>query len=295
MTLKSGRIDAHHHFWDPTRYVYPWMAGAAMDPVRRRFGPADLAAELGPAGVAGTVLVQTVSDIAETREFLGIATLTDFVLGVVGWVDLTSPAVGDDLDVLLGGPGGSRLVGVRHQVHDEPDARWLCRDDVRRGLTAVQLRGLTYDLLVRARELPAATETAAAFPDLQFVLDHIAKPRIADGHDEQWRERMPALAGLPNVSVKLSGMVTEADWAHWRAVDLRPFVRSVVDWFGMDRVMFGSDWPVCLLAGSYESISAGLHDAIGALSPSEESQVYRGNACTAYRLRSIAKGTGDPD
>lgn len=295
MTSKSGRIDAHHHFWDPTRYVYPWMAGAAMDPVRRPFGPADLAAELGPAGVAGTVLVQTVSDTAETREFLGIAARTDFVLGVVGWVDLTSPAVGDDLDALLGGPSGSMLVGVRHQVHDEPDPRWLCRNDVRRGLAALRSRGLTYDLLVRARELPAATETAAAFPDLQFVLDHIAKPRIADGHDEQWRERMPALAGLPNVSVKLSGMVTEADWAHWEAADLRPFVRSVVDWFGMDRVMFGSDWPVCLLAGSYESISAGLHDAIGALSPSEESQVYRGNACTAYRLRSIAKGTGDPD
>jgi len=295
MTLKSGRIDAHHHFWDPARYVYPWMAGDAMDPVRRPFGPADLAAELGPAGVAGTVLVQTVSDTAETREFLGIAARTDFVLGVVGWVDLTSPAVGDDLDVLLGGPGGSMLVGVRHQVHDEPDPRWLCRDDVRRGLAAVQSRGLTYDLLVRARELPAATETAAAFPDLKFVLDHIAKPRIADGHDEQWRERMPALAGLPNVSVKLSGMVTEADWAHWTVADLRPFVRSVVDWFGMDRVMFGSDWPVCLLAGSYESISAGLHDAIGTLSQSEESQVYRGNARTAYRLRSIAEGTGVPD
>jgi L-fuconolactonase len=289
MTLKSGRIDAHHHFWDPARYVYPWMAGDAMDPVRRPFGPADLAAELGPAGVAGTVLVQTVSDTAETREFLGIAARTDFVLGVVGWVDLTSPTVGDDLDALLGGPSGSMLVGVRHQVHDEPDPRWLCRNDVRRGLAAVQSRRLTYDLLVRARELPAATETAAAFPDLQFVLDHIAKPRIADGHDEQWRERMPALAGLPNVSVKLSGMVTEADWAHWKAADLRPFVRSVADWFGMDRVMFGSDWPVCLLAGSYERISAGLADAIGTLSPSEESQVYRGNACTAYRLPPIVE------
>jgi L-fuconolactonase len=295
MTLKPGRIDAHHHFWDPARYVYPWMAGDAMEPVRRPFSPADLAAELGPAGVAGSVLVQTVSDAAETREFLGIAARTDFVLGVVGWVDLTSPAVGDDLDALLGGPSGSMLVGVRHQVHDEPDPRWLCRNDVRRGLAAVQSRGLTYDLLVRARELPAATETAAAFPDLQFVLDHIAKPRIAAGHDEQWRERMPALAGLPNVSVKLSGMVTEADWAHWKAADLRPFVRSVVDWFGMDRVMFGSDWPVCLLAGSYESIAAGLADAIGTLSPSEESQVYRCNACTAYRLHPIVEGTGDHD
>jgi L-fuconolactonase len=284
MTSKSGRIDAHHHFWDPARYAYPWMAGDAMDPVRRPFGPTELAAELGPAGVSGTVLVQTVSDTAETREFLDIAARTDFVLGVVGWVDLTSPAVGEDLDVLLGGPGGNMLVGVRHQVHDEPDPRWLCRDDVRRGLAEVRSRGLTYDLLVRARELPAATETAAALPDLRFVLDHIAKPRIADGHDEPWRERMPALAGLPNVSVKLSGMVTEADWARWTAADLRPFVRPVVDWFGIDRVMSGSDWPVCLLAGSYGSVAAGLREAIGALSPSEESRVYRDNARTAYRL-----------
>ena len=296
MTPVSGRIDAHHHFWDPARYAYPWMAGEAMDPVRRAFGPTDLATEIAPAGVAGTVLVQTVSDLAETREFLEIAAHTDFVAGVVGWVDLTSPSVGDDLDELLDGhghehghghghgPTGSRLVGIRHQVHDEPDARWLCRDDVRRGLTAVQSRGLTYDLLVRARELPAATETVAAFPELRFVLDHIAKPRIIDGHDESWHERLPRLAELPNVSVKLSGMVTEADWTHWTPADLRPFVRNVVDWFGTDRVMFGSDWPVCLLAGSYQSVSAGLAEALGPLSSSEETAVYRDNALTAYRL-----------
>jgi L-fuconolactonase len=284
MTLTSGRIDAHHHFWDPARYAYPWMAGAAMDPVRRAFAPADLAVELEPAGVTGTVLVQTVSDTAETREFLDLADRTEFVRGVVGWVDLTSPSIGDDLDGLLAGPGGGKLVGIRHQVHDEPDARWLCRDDVRRGLAAVQARRLAYDLLVRARELPAATETAAAFPDLRFVLDHIAKPRIADGRDALWTERMPRLAALPNVTVKLSGMVTEADWAHWTAADLRPFVQAVVEWFGTSRIMFGSDWPVCLLAGSYRSVAAGLADALGTLSPTEEALVYRENAAAAYRL-----------
>ncbi|HWG26346.1 amidohydrolase family protein [Actinospica sp.] len=284
MTAVSGRIDAHHHFWDPARYTYPWMAGAAMDPVRRAFTPADLTVELGPADVAGTVLVQTVSDLSETREFLDIAARTDFVKGVVGWVDLTAPSVADDLDELLDGPTGSRLVGIRHQVHDEPDARWLCRDDVRRGLAAVQSRRLAYDLLVRARELPAATETVAAFPELRFVLDHIAKPRIVDGHDELWSERMPRLAALPNVRVKLSGMVTEADWMQWTSADLRPFVASVVEWFGTDRVMFGSDWPVCLLAGSYHSVSAALADALGPLSSSEERLVYRDNALTAYRL-----------
>src|SRR6266568_8656919 len=290
MTPVSGRIDAHHHFWDPARNAYPWMAGQAMDPVRRAFGPADLAAELGPADVTGTVLVQTISELAETREFLEIAARTDFVKGVVGWVDLTAPSVGDDLDELLDGPTGRRLVGIRHQAHDEPDADWLCRDDVRRGLAAVQSRKLAYDLLVRARELPAATETAAAFPELRFVLDHIAKPRIAEGHDEVWRERMPLLAGLPNVGVKLSGMVTEAEWAAWTADDLRPFVRSVIDWFGMDRVMFGSDWPVCLLAGSYRSVTAGLAEALGTLSSSEESLLYRDNASRAYRLGTNSEG-----
>ncbi|HYS39395.1 MAG TPA: amidohydrolase family protein [Pseudonocardiaceae bacterium] len=284
MTVPAGRIDAHHHFWDPARYEYPWMAGDAMDPVRRPFGPADLAVELGPAGVAGTVLVQTISDTAETRQFLDIAADSDYVQGVVGWVDLTARSVGDDLDALLDEPGGDHLVGIRHQVHDETDPRWLCRDDVRRGLSAVRSRGLTYDILVRARELPAATETVAALPELRFVLDHIAKPRIADGHDEPWRDRISALALLPNVSVKLSGMVTEADWVNWTAEDLRPFVRFVVDLFGVGRVMFGSDWPVCLLAGSYRSVSAGLADALGPLSPADESRIYRDNAISAYRL-----------
>lgn len=277
-------IDAHHHFWDPSRYSYPWMEGDALDPIRRWFGPADLRGELQQFGVTGTVLVQTVSDIAETREFLEVATSTDYVRGVVGWVDLTSPTVADDLDALLDGVGGEWLVGIRHQVHDEPDPEWLCRADVRRGLAAVQARGLAYDLLVRARELPAATKTVEEFPELRFVLDHIAKPRIVDGRDDLWAQRMPALAALPNVSVKLSGMITEANWESWTASDLRPFVRSVVDWFTLDRVMFGSDWPVCLLAGSYDSMSAGLADALGSLSPSEESRVYRDNARRAYVL-----------
>jgi L-fuconolactonase len=279
-------IDAHHHFWDPSRFSYPWMAGDALDPVRRAFGPADLSGELARAGVNGTVLVQTVADIAETRDFLRVAEATSYVAGVVGWVDLVSPNVSDDLDDLLAGEGGAWLVGIRHQVHDEPDPDWLRRDDVRRGLAAVQARGLAYDILVRARELPAATETVAALPELRFVLDHIAKPRIAEGRDDLWQQRMPALAALPNVSVKLSGMITEADWASWTPSDLRPFVQSVVEWFGIDRVMFGSDWPVCLLAGSYESMWQGLADALGPVNASEEARVYRDNAIRTYALES---------
>jgi L-fuconolactonase len=261
------------------------MVGEALDPVRRPFTPGDLAPELAAHNISGTVLVQTISSEDETREFLELAERMDFIWGVVGWVDLTSAHVGDRLDALIGATGGNRLVGIRHQVHDESDPEWLCRDDVRRGLAAVHERGLIYDLLVRARELPAATETVRALPDLQFVLDHIAKPRIAEGKDPEWQERMPALAALPNVAVKLSGMVTEAGWASWTPTDLRPFVASVVEWFGVGRLMFGSDWPVCLLATSYDGVINGLEEALGPISPGDAERIFGLNAVSVYRLR----------
>ncbi len=279
------RIDAHHHFWDPNRATYPWMVGDALDPIRRPFTPNDLAPELAAQGISGTVLVQTISSEDETREFLELAESSDFVWGVVGWVDLMSARVGDDLDALIAGTGGKRLVGIRHQVHDESDPDWLSRADVRRGLAAVRERGLAYDLLVRARELPAAIDTVRELPDLQFVLDHIAKPRIAEGKDPEWQERMPALAALPNVAVKLSGMVTEANLASWTPADLRPFVASVVDWFGTERLMFGSDWPVCLLASSYEGVVRGLEEALGPVSSGDAERIFGSNAVSVYRLR----------
>jgi L-fucono-1,5-lactonase len=285
MKETNPRVDAHQHFWDPTRATYPWMVGEALDPVRRPFTPDDLAPELAAQGISGTVLVQTISSEDETREFLALAEGTDFIWGVVGWVDLTSARVAEDLDALIAGPGGKRLVGIRHQVHDESDPEWLCRADVRRGLAAVKERGLTYDLLVRARELPAAIETVQALPDLQFVLDHIAKPRIAAGMDVEWQERMPALAALPNVGAKLSGMVTEANWASWTPADLRPFVASVVEWFGAERLMFGSDWPVCLLATSYEGVVRGLKEALGPISSAETARIFGLTAVSLYRLR----------
>jgi len=260
------------------------MVGEALDPLRRPFTPADLAPELAAHDISGTVLVQTISSEDETREFLELAARTDFIWGVVGWVDLTSPRVSDDLDALIAGRGGDRLVGIRHQVHDEMDPEWLNRDDVRRGLAAVQERGLAYDLLVRARELPAAVDTVAALPGLQFVLDHIAKPRIADGKDPDWREHMPELAALSNVAVKLSGMVTEANWASWTPADLRPFVASVVDWFGAGRLMFGSDWPVCLLATTYAGVVNGLEEALGPISAGDASRIFGLNAAGVYRL-----------
>jgi L-fuconolactonase len=280
-----ARIDSHHHFWNPTRATYPWMVGEALDPVRRPFTPDDLAPELAAHSISGTVLVQTISSEAETREFLELTERTDFIWGVVGWVDLTSPQVGDQLDALIGATGGNRLVAIRHQVHDEADPEWLSRADVRKGLAAVQERGLVYDLLVRARELPSAIETVQALPDLQFVLDHIAKPRIAEGKDPEWQERMPALAALPNVAVKLSGMVTEANWASWTPADLRPFVASAVDWFDAGRLMFGSDWPVCLLATSYDGVVNGLGEALGPISPGDADRIFGLNAVSVYRLR----------
>jgi L-fuconolactonase len=294
MTDESPRIDAHQHFWDPTRATYPWMVGEALDPIRRTFSPEDLAPELAGQRIAGTILVQTISSLDETREFLSLASGREFIWGVVGWVDLTSASVGDDLDALLDGPGGDRLVGIRHQVHDEPDPEWLRRADVRRGLTAVQARGLRYDLLVRARELPAAVDAVGAFENLQFVLDHIAKPRIADGQDPDWRQRMPALAALPNVAVKLSGMVTEADWASWRPADLQPFVGPVVDWFGAERLMFGSDWPVCTLASSYAGVVDGLREALGPVSSPDEAAIFGSNAQRVYGLRERAAGSAEP-
>ncbi len=284
MNQAVSRIDAHHHFWDPARYSYPWMAGDVMDPVRRAFTPDDLRGVLAEEHIDGTVLVQTLSSTQETREFLELAAATDFVHGVVGWVDLTSPSVADELDALLDGPAGRWLVGLRHQVHDEPDPDWLTRPDVHRGLAAAAARGLTYDLLVRARELPAAVETVRKQPELRFVLDHIAKPRIADGRDDPWTQRLPALAAQPNVTVKLSGMVTEADWATWSPADLRPFVGQVAGWFGPERLMFGSDWPVCLLAGSYHSVLGGLTEALPVMSPAELDQVFGANAQRIYQL-----------
>lgn len=247
-------IDAHHHFWDPGRREYPWM-GEELAAIRRRFGPEDLRGLLAANGITKTVLVQTVSSGDETEEFLRLAAATDFVAGVVGWVDLTDADVGARIASLQRGPGGHLLKGIRHQVHDEPDAGWLLREDVQRGIAAVGEAGLVFDFLVRARELPAATETARRHTDMRFVLDHAAKPRIIVGpRDEAWETAIAPLSDLPNVTCKLSGLVTEANWESWSRDELQPYVHRVLGWFGPGRCMFGSDWPVCLLAASYETV-----------------------------------------
>jgi L-fuconolactonase len=262
-------VDAHHHLWDPARADYPWMTDDVAA-IRRRFGPEDLEPVLRANGVDATIVVQARHSLDETHELLELAAATPFIRGVVGWVDLTDPGVGGVLSRLGGG-----LVGVRHQVHDEPDAEWLLRPDVRRGLAAVGEAGLVYDLLVRARELPAAVDTVRALPQLRFVLDHLAKPPVRDGATEAWAEGLAALAELPNVACKLSGLVTEADPGQ----DLVPYLRRALDLFGAERCMFGSDWPVCLLAAEYGEV---LSLVIDALHDDERAAVLGGTAIRVY-------------
>jgi L-fuconolactonase len=277
-------IDAHQHFWDPARADYPWMMAPELTPIRRGFGPADLAPLLKANDIDASIVVQCRSSLAETEEFLQIAHATPTVIGVVGWADLTDGALGDTLDRLRSLPGGTRLVGIRHQVHDEADPDWLLRADVQRGLTALFTRDLAYDFLVRTRELPAAIATAKAHPQGRFVLDHAAKPPISEGGSAEWSERIAALAACGNVWCKVSGLATEAKWDDWDAERLFPFVRHVANCFGEDRLIFGSDWPVCLLAGSYGEIKGALEACLAKLGASVREKALGANAKAAYRL-----------
>ncbi|WP_343981960.1 amidohydrolase family protein [Kribbella koreensis] len=279
----SGRVDAHHHVWDLNVREQTWMVGPELDPVRRNFSIDDLAPLAAEAGVTATVLVQTVGVAAETPEFLEVAASNDLVAGVVGWVDLTAADVADALAGLRQRPDGEWLKGIRHQVHDEPDERWLCRDDVRAGLTAIADAGLVYDLLTKTPHLPAALETVEALPQLSFVVDHISKPVIG-GDLEPWASGIRALAAHPNVTCKLSGMVTEASWTDWKVSDLQPYVDVVLDAFTPDRVMFGSDWPVCLLAASYPEVVQAAEDLTSTLTATEREAIFATTARRTYNL-----------
>ncbi|TDO54681.1 L-fuconolactonase [Kribbella sp. VKM Ac-2527] len=259
------------------------MVGPELEPIRRSFSIDDLVPVASAAGVTQTVLVQTVGLPDETPEFLAVAAGNELVAGVVGWVDLTAEDVEDALTGLLERPDGQWLKGIRHQVHDEPDPRWLGRPDVRRGLAVVGAAGLAYDLLTKAPHLPAALETAQALPEVSFVVDHISKP-VVGGDLEPWAAGIRALAALPNVTCKLSGMVTEASWTDWKVSDLRPYADVVLNAFGPDRVMFGSDWPVCLLAASYAEVVQAAEDLTVDLTPAERDQIFGETARRVYQL-----------
>lgn len=274
------RVDAHQHFWryDPAHHV--WMTDA-MAPLRRDYLPAELAPLLREAGFDGTVAVQARQLVEETEWLLGLADRHPAIRGVVGWVDLGSRGLPGELERLAHHP---RLVGVRHVLHDEPDDRFMLRPEFRRGLSLLRAFDLAYDLLLFPRHLPVAVALVDEFPDQPFVLDHIAKPPIRDGVLSPWREDLRRLAERPNVSCKLSGMVTEASWAAWRAQDLRPYIDVALEAFGPERLMIGSDWPVCTLAGDYPSTMAVVVDYVAALSAGERAGILGGNCVRIYGI-----------
>ncbi|MGW8065231.1 amidohydrolase family protein [Streptomyces ziwulingensis] len=277
-------VDAHHHLWDLAVRDQEWLGGPGLAPLRRSFAPAELEAVARASGVTATVVVETVNIAEETPELLALASESDLVAAVVGWTDLTAPGVADELGRLGSLPGGGLLRGIRHQVQGEPDPDWLTRPEVLRGLRAVAAAGLVYDLLVLPHQLPAAIRAAAAVPGLTFVLDHLGKPPIASAAREPWAGRVRELAGLPNTVCKLSGMVTEADWASWTVDDLRPYAGTVLDAFGPRRVMFGSDWPVSTLAASYGQVVASARELSAGLDAAERAEVWSGTARRVYRL-----------
>jgi L-fuconolactonase len=276
-------VDAHHHFWDPSRRDYPWIT-AELAAIRRRFGPEDMLPLLPRRGVHRTVLVQAHSSLEESHDLLAYAAETDFIAGVVAWVDLTAPDVSTILEDLKAVPGGNKLVGIRYPVEDEKDADWLLRGDVQRGIGDVGRAGLTFDFLAQSRELPAANKTARLWPETRFVVDHCGNPPIRAGASDQWARRLESIAALPNVYCKLSGLVTEADWQSWTADDLQPYVARVLEWFGSERLMFGSDWPVCLLAGSYDEVFDAYVAALNGASEKTLQRVLAQNAVDFYGL-----------
>ncbi|WP_166348341.1 amidohydrolase family protein [Phytoactinopolyspora limicola] len=277
-------VDAHHHLWVRARHPQPWIDPVTMAAIHADFEVADLTRHTAGLSVTETVVVQCTASVTETIDLLAIAAKGGLVRGVVGWIDLASDDVADQLDRLRSSPGGSRLVGIRHGVQSEPDPWFLDRPDIRRGIQAVGGAGLVFDLLVLAHQLPAATRLVRALPEVSFVLDHLGKPALASGDTTGWKRDLAALAEAPNVTAKLSGLVTEANWSTWTPGDVAPAVYHALDVFGPDRLMFGSDWPVALLAGSYERWVEVLTGLLAGLDSADQSSIWRDTARRVYHL-----------
>lgn len=278
-------VDAHHHLWDPTGYA--WLEAPELAPIRRPFTPDDLRAALAGTGVTRTVLVEGGKERAdEVPVHLAAAAATPEIAGVVAWVDLTDPALADTIEAYRTLPGAAKLVGLRDQVQGRTEPGFLARGDVRANLAVVGAAGLAFDLVVTVHQLADAAAAARALPGVRFVLDHLGKPRIAAGAEglAEWRAAVAPLSACPNVTAKLSGLVTEADWTQWTVEDLRPFVGAAVELFGPYRLMFGSDWPVCTTAAPYSRVLDALRDALPALSDTERDAVFGGTATATYRL-----------
>lgn len=282
---KPKRIDSHHHFWNPATRDYAWMRGIAK--LERPFGPEDLRPLLAANRIDATVIVQAHDSVDETRELLRIAGTTDFVAGVVGWVDLTDPQAAAVIQEVKAGEFGAWLSGIRPMLHDEADENWILQDVVQANLDAVAAAGIVLDLLVTPRELPGAITTVRDFPHVKFVVDHIAKPPIATGAIDEWAAQMHEFADLENAACKVSGMVTEANRDGWSVEDLTPYVAAVYEIFGPERLMFGSDWPVCTLAASYDEVVTSTRAALdgpGGLDETTEAAIFGNTAIHWYGL-----------
>ena len=275
-------VDAHQHFWQHSLpFDYSWQDAEEMAPIRRNFLPADLRPHLRNTGVDRTIFVQTQHDVAENRWVLGLAGDNDFISGVVGWVDLAD----EDCETqLLEFKDHPKFVGIRHVTQDEPDDDFIVRPDVIRGLKILQRHSVPFDLLFYVKHLKHAATLARELPELPMVIDHLAKPRIKEAATDDWIDNFRAAARFPNVYCKLSGMITEADWQNWKPADLKPYVETALECFGPNRCMYGSDWPVCELAGTYEQVHAALVDVLGPLSDAETAAIFGGTAAGFYNL-----------
>jgi len=286
-------VDAHHHVWDLAVRAQDWLDEPVYAPIRRTLTLDDLraAASAGLAGrrLAGSVLVQCITSAEETEELLAMAGRDPLVCAVVGWADLADPAIGEALDRLRERPGGALLRSLRHIVQAEPDPAWLQRPAVERGLTAVAGRGLGYDVLIHAGQLPQAIRLAERLPELPLVLDHAGKPSIATGDLGGWRRDIALLATHPQVCCKVSGLVTEADHGSWTVADLRPVWDRLLEVFGPDRLMFGSDWPVCAVAGGWNRWAEAVAELAAELSTAARDAVLAGTATRFYRTEGILR------
>jgi L-fuconolactonase len=274
------RIDAHHHLWAYDPAEYGWI-GPGMEKLARDFLLPDLEPLLKKTGIDGTIVVQAIHSRAETDWLLDLAERSPIIKGVVGWVDLRSPELSQELARLA---PARKFRGVRHVVQDEPDDDFLLRPDIVRGIGMLAAFNLTYDILVYPRHLPAAIELVRRFPEQRFVLDHIAKPPIKEQLLAPWDDRLRRLAALPNVNCKLSGMVTEADWNHWQPETFKPYLDVVLAAFGTERVMIGSDWPVCTLAGTYEEVLGIVLRYVEQFTPAEQAGILGENAARFYQI-----------
>jgi L-fuconolactonase len=273
-------IDAHQHFWHYDPVHYAWITDA-MAALKRDFLPSDLEPELARNNVGGCVLVQVEQSERETEFLLQLADRSEKIAGVVGWIDLASPTIVENLQRY---ERFKKLRGFRHIVQDEPDDRFLLREEVVRGVQALSAFDYTYDILIYPKQLPAALELVSRLPKQRFVIDHLAKPIIRQNILEPWASQIRAIAKYPNVYCKVSGLVTEANWRGWTEKDFRPYLDVVWGVFGAKRLMFGSDWPVCLLAGNYAEVKQLIESYVRNFSSHEREQIFGGTAAHFYGL-----------